>query len=86
MMCERSTSHVKLLHDMMCKRSTSHAKSLRDGMYVGNASAGCISISINLPGLRHEVFFEFGDGILVGHSGYVITDDTSLIFTLTKHI
>ena len=86
MMCERSTSHAKSLRDMMCERSTSHAKSLRDGMCVGNASAGCVSITINLPGLGHEVFFEFGDGILVGHSRYVITYDTALIFALTEHI
>ena len=49
-------------------------------------AAGYIGlVSIHLPGLRQEVFAEFGDGILVGHTCDVIADHTLRLFPFIKH-
>ena len=49
-------------------------------------AAGYIGlVSIYLPGLRQEVFAEFGDGILVGHTCDVIADHTLRLFPFIKH-
>ena len=49
-------------------------------------AAGYIGlISIYLPGLRQEVFAEFGDGILVGHTCDVIADHALRLFPFIKH-
>ena len=46
-------------------------------------AAGYIGlVSIHLPGLRQEVFAEFGDGVLVGHTRNVIADHALPSFPL----
>ena len=39
-------------------------------------------IPVYLPLLRHKVLAKFGNGILVCHAGYVITDNTPYFFAL----
>ena len=49
-------------------------------------AAGYIGlVSVYLPGLRQEVFAEFGDGVLVGHTCDVIADHTLRLFPFIKH-
>ena len=49
-------------------------------------AAGYIGlVSIHLPGLRQEVFAEFGDGVLVGHTRNVIADHALRLFPFIKH-
>ena len=44
-----------------------------------------VLVSVYLPGLRQEVFAEFGDGILVGHTRNVIADHALRLFPFIKH-
>ena len=70
-----------------CVSSAVHEKNLAFAQTL-TPNAACppfVLVSVYLPGLRQEVFAEFGDGILVGHTRNVIADHALRLFPFIKH-